>query len=88
VYVEDIWGDAPRYGATMLQALFPHMYIDANRDELDIDPDLVEGEWPVPLRPTVSKRGLGLLKSKSRYGEPVQERKFTFAEVEERLNRY
>ncbi|MGL4291083.1 MAG: N-formylglutamate amidohydrolase [Phreatobacter sp.] len=88
VYVEDIWADAPRYGATMLQALFPHMYIDANRDELDIDPDLVEGEWPVPLRPTVSKRGLGLLKSKSRYGEPVQERKFTFAEVEERLNRY
>ncbi|MFY0022224.1 N-formylglutamate amidohydrolase, partial [Acinetobacter baumannii] len=68
VYVEDIWADAPRYGATMLQALFPHMYIDANRDELDIDPDLVEGEWPVPLRPTVSKRGLGLLKSKSRYG--------------------
>lgn len=88
VYVEDIWGDAPRYGATMLYALFPHMYIDANRHELDIDPDLVEGEWPVPLQPTVSKRGLGLLKSKSRYGEPVQERKLTFAEVEDRLNRY
>jgi N-formylglutamate amidohydrolase len=88
VYLEDIWGDAPRYGATMLYALFPHMYIDANRHELDIDPDLVEGEWPVPLQPTVSKRGLGLLKSKSRYGEPVQERKLTYAEVEERLNRY
>jgi N-formylglutamate deformylase len=88
VYVEDIWADAPRYGGTMLYALFPHMYIDANRDELDIDPELVEGDWPVPLQPTVSKRGLGLLKSKSRYGEPVQERKFTFAEVEERLNRY
>jgi N-formylglutamate amidohydrolase len=42
----------------------------------------------VPLQPTVSKRGLGLLKSKSRYGEPVQERKFTFAEVEERLDLY
>jgi hypothetical protein len=32
----------------------------------------------------VSKRGLGLLKSKSRYGEPVQERKLTFAEVRRR----
>lgn len=88
VYVEDIWGDAPRHGATMLYALFPHMYIDANRHELDIDPELVEGEWPVPLQPTVSKRGLGLLKSKSRYGEPVQERKLTYAEVEERLDNY
>jgi N-formylglutamate amidohydrolase len=87
-YVENIWGDAPRYGGTMLYALFPHMYIDANRHELDIDPELVEGEWPVPLQPAVSKRGLGLLKSKSRYGEPVQERKLTFAEVEDRLNRY
>jgi N-formylglutamate amidohydrolase len=88
VYVEDIWADTPQYGGTMLYALFPHMYIDANRHELDIDPELVEGPWPVPLQPTVSKRGLGLLKSKSRYGEPVQEKKLTFEEVEDRLNRY
>jgi N-formylglutamate amidohydrolase len=72
----------------MLYALFPHMYIDANRHELDIDAELIEGEWPVPLQPNVSKRGLGLLKSKSRYGEPVQEKKLTYVEVEERLDRY
>jgi len=88
VYVEDIWADTPQYGGTMLYALFPHMFIDANRHELDIDPELVEGPWPMPLQPTVSKRGLGLLKSKSRYGEPVQEKKLTYAEVEDRLNRY
>jgi N-formylglutamate deformylase len=88
MYVDEIWEDAPKYGGTLLYALFPHMYIDANRHELDIDPELVEGEWPVPLQPTVSKRGLGLLKSKSRYGEAVQERKLTYAEVENRLDRY
>ena len=87
-YVDDIWIDTPRFGGTMLYALFPHMYIDTNRHELDIDPELIEGEWPVPLQPTVSKRGLGLLKSKSRYGEPVQERRFTYAEVQERLDLY
>jgi len=64
------------------------MYIDANRNELDIDPELVEGDWPVPLEPAVSKRGLGLLKSKSRYGEPVQEKKLTYEEVEYRLETY
>ena len=38
MYVDEIWKDAPQYGATMLQALFPNTYIDANRHELDIDP--------------------------------------------------
>lgn len=87
-YVDEIWEETPRFGGTMLYALFPHMYIDANRSESDIDENLIDGKWPVPLNPVVSKHGLGLLKSKSRYGEPVQERKFTVAEVEDRLNRY
>ncbi len=88
MYVDQLWGEAPNLGATMLYASFPSFWIDANRNELDIDPDLIEGQWPVPLQPTVSKRGLGLLKSKSRYGEPVHERKLTVAEVMERLEKY
>jgi N-formylglutamate amidohydrolase len=87
MYVDEIWGDAPEYGATMLYALFPNTYIDANRHELDIDPELLEGEWPVPLE-FVSKSGLGLLKTKSRYGETFHERKFTVTEVQHRLDRY
>ena len=88
MYVDQLWGEAPKFGATLLYASFPSFWIDANRDELDIDPELIEGEWPVPLQPTVSRRGLGLLKSKSRYGEPVHERKLTVAEVMERLEKY
>jgi N-formylglutamate amidohydrolase len=87
MYVDEIWKHAPQYGATMLQALFPNTYIDANRHELDIDPSLIEGEWPVPVQ-FVSKSGLGLLKTVSRYGEPLQERKLTVAEVQHRLDRY
>jgi N-formylglutamate deformylase len=88
MYVDELWGAAPEHGATMLYALFPSFWIDANRHELDIDADLIDGDWPVPLQPTVSKQGLGLLKLKSRYGEPVHERKLTVAEVMERLNNY
>jgi N-formylglutamate deformylase len=88
MYVEEIWKDAPDHGATLLQALFPNTYIDANRHELDLTPDMIEGQWPVPLEPTSAKSGLGLLKSKSRYGEPLQERKLTVAEVQHRLDRY
>lgn len=88
MYVDEIWKDAPKYGATMLRALFPNTYVDANRHELDITPDMIEGEWPVPLEPTVAKSGLGLFKSKSRYGEPLQERKLTVAEVQARLDKF
>lgn len=87
-YVDELFGDAPRYGATLLEALVPHMFIDLNRPPLDIDPAITEGEWPEPLQPDKLKPHLGLIKSKSRYGEPVQEKKLTYAEVEERLDRY
>lgn len=88
MHVDDLWGAAPDIGGTLLFALFPNTYIDVNRDELDIDADLIDGEWPTALKPTASKRGLGLLKSKSRYGEPMQERKLTVAEIMERLDNY
>jgi len=87
MYVDEIWQDAPKHGVTMLQALFPNTYIDANRHELDIDPGLIDGEWPEPLE-FVSKSGLGLLKTVSRYGEPLQERKLTVAEIQHRLDGY
>ena len=87
MYVDEIWQDAPKHGVTMLQALFPNTYIDANRHELDIDPSLIDGEWPEPLE-FVSKSGLGLLKTVSRYGEPLQERKLTVAEIQHRLDGY
>lgn len=87
-YVEELYASAPEYGAVMLYALFPNTYVDTNRSELDIDPDLLDGEWPVPLNPEVSKRGLGLLKSKSRYGEPMHEGKLAVADVMARIKNY
>ena len=86
MYVDEIWKDAPQYGATMVQALFPNTYIDANRHELDIDPDLIDGEWPVPLQSTSPSAAWGCSRPKSRYGEPLQERKLTVAEVQHRLD--
>jgi N-formylglutamate amidohydrolase len=87
MYVDEIWSATPKVGGTLLYATFPNFWIDVNRHELDLDADLIEGEWPVPLQPTRSKTGLGLLKSKSRHGEPVHERKLTVAEVMARMDR-
>jgi N-formylglutamate amidohydrolase len=89
MYVEDLWAGAPAVGATLLQCCFPNTWIDVNRSESDMDPDIVDGAWPQPLRPTARTReGLGLIKTKSRYGEPFQERRLTVAEIAARLDLY
>lgn len=89
MYVEDLWAGAPGVGATLLYCCFPNTWVDVNRNELDMDPAVVAGTWPVELQPTKrTLEGLGLIKTKSRYGEPFQERKLTRAEIEERLDRY
>jgi N-formylglutamate amidohydrolase len=36
LFVDELYEDAPRYGATLIGALFPRAYIDANRAETDI----------------------------------------------------
>ncbi len=81
---------APRSSARhWLYCVFPNTWIDVNRDELDMDPAVVDASWPVELKPTPrTLEGLGLIKSKSRYGEPFQERKLSVAEIEERLAKY
>lgn len=86
-YLEEFYSAAPELGATMLYALFPNTYIDSNRSELDIDPEVLDGEWPVPLQLT-STTGLGLIKAKSRYGEPFHEGKLPVADVMARLENY
>lgn len=89
MYVEELFAHTPNAGGTLLFACFPNTFMDVNRDELDLDPAVVDGEFPVPLRPTpTALRGLGLIKTLSRYGEPMQEHRLTPAEIEERLARY
>lgn len=89
MYVEDLWSGVPHRGGTLLYCSFPNTWIDVNRNELDMDPALVDGEWPVQLEPTArTLEGLGLIKTKARYGEPFQERKLGVAEIEERLDRF
>jgi N-formylglutamate amidohydrolase len=89
MYVDELWAGAPSVGGTLLYCMFPNTWIDVNRNESDMDPAVVDGTWPLQLQPTKrTLEGLGLIKTKSRYGEPFQERSLTVAEIEERLDLY
>lgn len=89
MYVDELWAGAPTVGGTLLYCMFPNTWIDVNRSQSDMDPAVVDGVWPGELHPTKrTLEGLGLIKTKSRYGEPFQERNLSVAEIEERLNLY
>ncbi|MEM9683067.1 MAG: N-formylglutamate amidohydrolase [Pseudomonadota bacterium] len=62
MYVDELFANAPDSGATLITALFPRSYIDPNRSLHDLDPELLTGHWPEPIRPGEKARlGHGLI---------------------------
>jgi N-formylglutamate amidohydrolase len=88
-YVEELWSVATHYGATLVAALFPRAYIDPNRAEHDIDPELLASLWPHDARPQAcSERGVGLLHRFAAPNVPLYDRRLSVAEVERRIHDY
>jgi len=59
-YVDELYAAAPELGATLIGAVFPRSYLDANRAADDLDTALVEEPWPFALSPSHKTRaGLG-----------------------------
>jgi N-formylglutamate amidohydrolase len=88
-HVDELFGAAPAHGATLIGALFPRSYIDANRSLADLDETLIDGRWPGPLRPSEKTRlGMGLVRRLTRPGVPVYARKLAVAEIEHRIRTY
>ena len=87
-YVDELYGAAPAYGATLIGALFPRSYLDPNRAVDDIDEALIDGEWPTPLKPSQNTRaGLGLVRRVARPSTPIYEAKLTIDEILTRIER-
>lgn len=87
-YVDELYAAAPAHGATLIGALFPRSYLDANRAVDDIDEALIDGVWPSPLRPSHSTRaGLGLIRRVARPSLPIYQRKLAAAEILARIER-
>ncbi|MCT4684485.1 MAG: N-formylglutamate amidohydrolase [Roseicyclus sp.] len=89
-HVADLWEGAVAAGAVLLEAHFPRSYVDANRAPDDMDPDQIDGAYPVPLTPTVkSQLGIGLCWTRvPPAGGPLYTRRLTAEEVAARVARY
>lgn len=88
-YVDQLYGDAPDQGATLLCAEFPRSYIDPNRGEDDLDWRLLDGRWPEPLAITEKTRlGHGLIWRSCPGDLPMYDRLLSIAEVKNRIETY
>ncbi len=86
-HVEALWGQAPKLGATLVEALFPRSYLDLNRTLDDIDPTLLATPWPTLLAPSEKTRiGSGLV-WRTVKNTPIYDRLLPVAEVRQRIER-
>jgi N-formylglutamate amidohydrolase len=86
-YVDELFEEAPSHGATLIAALFPRSYIDANRAADDLDPGLMAGALPHFLVPRPVTR-VGLLRRHAQPGVPIYDRKLSPDDVLARIERY
>ncbi len=89
-FIDELFSSAPDHGAALLLAHFPRSYIDPNRAADDIDPALLDGDWPGgQINPTSrSNAGIGLIRRLVKPGIPVYERKLPPEEIQRRLEQY
>ncbi len=86
-FVDDLFADAPAYGAPLLAATFPRAFCDANREAWELDPNMFEEALP-PWVNTTSPRvgaGLGTIARVVSTGEAIYRRKLRFADAEDRV---
>jgi N-formylglutamate amidohydrolase len=86
-FIDCIFDAAPGFGAPLLRAHFPRVYIDPNREPYELDPAMFDARLPDYVNvgsPRVAA-GLGTIARVVANGEQVYRGKLSFAEVRDRI---
>ena len=88
-FVDRLFAFAPEIGAPLLCALFPRAYVDPNREPYELDPSMFEGPLPdyANTRSPRVAAGLGTVARVVAGGAEIYERKLSFEEVRQRIER-
>lgn len=89
-HVEKLYDFAPGLGVAWVEAHFPRIYLDANRDKTEVDVELFDGEWPheVTEDEVVLQKvrlGKGLIWRFTDDGQAIYERQLTVEEGQRRI---
>ena len=86
-FVDELFAGAPAHGAPLIAAEFPRIYIDPNRDLVDLDPTMLDGPWPgevVASRKT--ELGVGLIWRLMPPDAQIYDRLLSVEEVRRRID--
>lgn len=86
-FVDELFAQAPNYGAPLLCATFPRAFCDPNREPWELDPAMFDDVLP-PWVNTSSARvgaGLGTIARVVGSGETIYRHKLRFAEAQSRV---
>lgn len=83
-FVDALFADATRYGASLIAAVAPRAYIDLNRSPGDLDPTLVDGAEARPANARVMA-GLGVVPRIVAEGVSIYDGKVSMAEARRRV---
>jgi len=89
-FVDQLYEQAPHYGAPLLRAHFPRAYADPNREPWELDPAMFSDDlprWVNTSSPRV-RAGLGTVAKVVTDGAEIYSGLLTFAEAEARIETY
>jgi len=87
-YVDQLLASAPGHGAPLVEALFPRVFVDVNRADWELDPEMFDPA-PVNTRPVSARAaaGLGVIPRAAADGRPLYAGRLALGEAEARLAR-
>lgn len=86
-FVDQLFADAPQFGAPLLAATAPRAYLDLNRGVDEMDPALIAGVRRVSQNPRVAS-GLGVIPRVVAGGRQIYRGKLTLEEAHGRIANY
>lgn len=86
-FVDQLFADAPQYGAPLLLADVPRAFLDLNRAPDELDPAVIAGAARSGHNPRVAS-GLGVIPRVVAGGRPIYHGKITLTEAESRIRDY
>lgn len=88
-FVDQLFGDAPLFGAPLIKALFPRAFLDVNREPFELDPTMFTDDLPghVNTRSMRVAGGLGTIARVVADGKMIYRDKLSFADASDRIEK-
>ena len=89
-YVDELFSAAPNVGAPLIKAIFPRVFIDANREPYEFDPSMFLEPLPdfATTSSTKISAGLGTIAKVVSHGERIYSEKLHLSDALNRVNNY